>query len=344
MNTVTPISTRDSFWDNLKGFLILSVVVGHLLGRFILSSEKVMALYDFINCYHIPLFVFVSGIFARKARSAPEKRASKMILYYVIIQIINWAILHIFNCPTATKFTLVIPGYTFWYLVFMAVCIMLTYFMKNANPKIWIPVTCALSLASGFEQLGSEFSAARIVTFLPLFSAGYFLGADTDKLLQTIRTTKIRVASGVLTAVIFVVTFLKAADFPHAVYFGLDSYDVLYPENPLYGLVARVAFLVSAVVIGVFFMSVFPKKKTILSFIGENSLQIFLVHGMVLEVCWNFFNKIPFFNVTEGAGMIEQLVVVAKRYIVAGVAIVVCCGVVIAVRYALRNRKNKKIN
>ncbi|MBR5452381.1 MAG: acyltransferase family protein [Clostridia bacterium] len=344
MNTIMRPVARDNFWDNLKGFLILSVVVGHLLGRFILSSEKVMALYDFINCYHIPMFVFISGIFARKARSAPEKRASKMILYYVIVQIINWAILHIFDCPTATKLTFVIPGYTFWYLVFMAVCIMLTYFMKNANPKIWIAVTCALSLASGFEQLGSEFSAARIVTFLPLFSAGYFLGTDTDKLMQTLRTTKVRIVSGILTAAIFVITFLKAADFPHAVYFGLDSYDVLYPENPFYGLIARAAFLISAAVISVFFISVFPKKKTIFSFIGENSLQIFLVHGMVLEVCWNFFNKIPFFNVSEGAGMMGQLIVVAKRYVVVGVAIILCCGIVIAIRYALRNRKTKKVN
>ena len=80
---------RDHYWDNVKGFLILSVVAGHLLGRYINVYDTFSWTYDLVNNYHMPLFIFVSGLFAHKARSSPEKRAGKMLLYYVIIQTVN---------------------------------------------------------------------------------------------------------------------------------------------------------------------------------------------------------------------------------------------------------------
>ena len=56
---------RDLRIDTIKGILIVCVVLGHVIGNFDASylSQRV---YDFIYMFHMPLFIFISGIFTHK--------------------------------------------------------------------------------------------------------------------------------------------------------------------------------------------------------------------------------------------------------------------------------------
>ena len=55
---------RDSYFDNLKGILILLVVIGH----FILPMDKtrpVWSIFYIIYLFHMPMFAMVSGYFSK---------------------------------------------------------------------------------------------------------------------------------------------------------------------------------------------------------------------------------------------------------------------------------------
>ena len=54
---------RDAYFDNVKGILILLVVIGHLIEPFYLKSKFVESLYTFIYTFHMPAFIFLSGLF-----------------------------------------------------------------------------------------------------------------------------------------------------------------------------------------------------------------------------------------------------------------------------------------
>ena len=59
---------RDTYFDNLKFILILLVVVGHLIEPF--NDEAAMgAIYRFIYSFHMPLFIFAAGYFAKRVQS-----------------------------------------------------------------------------------------------------------------------------------------------------------------------------------------------------------------------------------------------------------------------------------
>lgn len=325
---------RDHYWDNVKGFLILSVVAGHLLGRYIGVYDTFLWIYDLINNYHMPLFIFISGLFAHKAHSSPEKRAGKMMLYYVVIQTVNFAVLHLFDCNTAAPLTYAVPGYTFWYLMFMAVCIMLTHAMDKVPPRIWLPVVFVIALLSGFDNgMTSTWSAARIFCFLPLFSLGYYV--EEQKLLNWVHSKKGRLLFVPLAAAACVLLYIIHRQFPVETFYGSTAYAVIYPYTPFYGMIDRMVFFVTAGLVSLGIMAIMPQKKGALSFIGENTLQIYLTHGMVLEVVWE---QLLAYGTLSSNGKLDAI----YKELIMLAAITVVCAIVIAVKYGIRRVRSRR--
>ena len=56
---------RDSYWDTLKFVLIFLVVYGHVLAIDNEEGSVNRAVFNLIFCFHMPLFVFVSGRFSQ---------------------------------------------------------------------------------------------------------------------------------------------------------------------------------------------------------------------------------------------------------------------------------------
>lgn len=54
-----PITNKRHFIDNIKVVLIFLVVFGHLIERYIDTSDTLMAIYMFIYIFHMPSYAFV---------------------------------------------------------------------------------------------------------------------------------------------------------------------------------------------------------------------------------------------------------------------------------------------
>ena len=75
-------NNRISIWDNLKFILIFLVVLGHILEPLISDSINLKRLYIFIYTFHMPAFIFISGLFSKKA---VEEKNYKKIFEFIII-------------------------------------------------------------------------------------------------------------------------------------------------------------------------------------------------------------------------------------------------------------------
>ena len=60
------IKERDYWLDNVKGILIILVVVAHCIGAIFYNSLVIRQIYYFINLFHMPAFIMISGYFAKR--------------------------------------------------------------------------------------------------------------------------------------------------------------------------------------------------------------------------------------------------------------------------------------
>lgn len=56
-------------WDNLKCFLIVMVVIGHFVNQYAPISNTMKSLSLFIYSFHMPLFIFLSGLLQKYGHS-----------------------------------------------------------------------------------------------------------------------------------------------------------------------------------------------------------------------------------------------------------------------------------
>lgn len=70
---------RIALWDNLKFLLIIFVVIGHYTQQFRADNETLQRIYIFIYSFHMPAFIFVTGLFSKRAVN--EKDIKKILPY-----------------------------------------------------------------------------------------------------------------------------------------------------------------------------------------------------------------------------------------------------------------------
>lgn len=94
---------RDYFFDNLKAVLIFLVVLGHFLLP--IHGESVLVVVKrLIYVFHMPLFVFVSGYFAKKIYKNGQYNFKKNIVS-------DQGVHHICYCNSDSICTVWIPGF-----------------------------------------------------------------------------------------------------------------------------------------------------------------------------------------------------------------------------------------
>ena len=73
---------RKENYDNMKGVLILLVVLGHLLFSFsTINSHRASILTYFIFTFHMPLFMMITGFFSKK-KTKPQTYGNGSFIFY----------------------------------------------------------------------------------------------------------------------------------------------------------------------------------------------------------------------------------------------------------------------
>lgn len=100
---------RDLSIDSLKGYLIILVILGHLIGSLGIQGG---AYWNLIYTFHMPLFVLISGYFSR----CDKVHISSILKPLIIFQVLNVFLLIVQGYGFSLSY-LWIPYWTLWYLL-----------------------------------------------------------------------------------------------------------------------------------------------------------------------------------------------------------------------------------
>lgn len=266
---------RDHQIDNIKAIMIFLVVLGHLLEFHI--TDKTNAILILIYSFHMPVFVYFSGYLAKYN---PEKIVKKIILPYVGVQLFAFFFYNLFE---PTKFALVAPYPSLWYMIALFFWYMLIPFLdKIKYPKLSLLIFLFVGLLIGFDNYANAtFSISRIFVYLPFFALGYFCKKYNWNFKIKSNYLKIFLAITIIIVAILLLLFRKQIDVRW--FYGSFGYKTLNFNSLIRFNIYIVAFLWL-----MFFLNFVPDKITILSKIGRNSLFVYLPHYMIVYVIYYF--------------------------------------------------------
>ena len=266
---------RIALIDNIKGILIILVVIGHVAHPVHNTNPALSCIFDIIYLFHMPLFVFLSGLLAKGAwrdgRLNVDRICSFALLgaaYQLALMIINHARM---TLERFCRFTSA-P----WYLVAMAVWYALTPLLARLGWKAGMACALALSFAGGLVDLSDGFLAvSRTLAFLPWFAAGYYFPV------HGIRELKGRRGLWAAVGIALAIALARIVD-EHAYDWFFQQ---VYGDNPFRAIPLDAAGRLVAIAIAVVFslaaIKLAPSTRSWLTVLGERTLGIYVVHRLI---------------------------------------------------------------
>lgn len=279
---------RISFWDNLKGILIILVVVGHFLYGYCDTGHS-KYIVNTIYMFHMPAFVFVSGYFAKRDSTRSKLSVCRLAVAYVIFNMV----MLLFNLVQSglCNVSLLYPYNSMWYILSLIVWRFIAKPLSKVRHIMPVCIIAAL-LVGYWAEFDNLLSICRTVAFLPFFMAGYRL--SIQKATEIIRNRRLKeYVAGVFILIVSIIASISM------VYdYGMPT-DVYLMQSYTSGaeiLYRMMIFAVAAMyIVGLIY--VIPDRKIpLLTVCGTNSLAIYLLHRPITFIfCWVFTSE----NYTE---------------------------------------------
>lgn len=278
---------RIEWMDSLKGILILLVVIGHVLLPIHSEGPYVSGTYDLIYLFHMPLFIFVSGFFAKHAVDGEGHLRVDRVLTYAALGITFNVALRLFAGQGLTLLRVLDLPSAPWYLVSLATWYLLVPFFARLRPSCGLVLAALMSIAATVIRDQTDVLAlSRTAHFLPYFFAGYYLSSAS---LERLRTPGVRcalVCAGVAAALCYLAFRDELAGIYPFVYGNSVCRLRLLIAVPGYLLISALG-----IVLALSCMALAPTGtrgaghlvSRPLSFLGRRTLQIYICHRFVRE-------------------------------------------------------------
>lgn len=265
---------RDLKLDNIRGFLITLVILGHLIQVFTTMERNAFGyLYDIIYSFHMPLFIMASGFLFKKAGAI--RRALSILVIYILFQCLM--MLPIWIKLGVTFDNVAFPAFSMWFLLSLACWNLMYYFVGDV--KWLLAISIIISLVVGFLQVnGYAFSYMRTLSFFPFFVFG---AKYLNKLNNDIRFS--RSAMGLLAVSLLAVysLYVHFSEPDYRVAHLIMSYN-LNIANGLTDLARRAIYILFATSISYVMFVAFSGARSALSDLGKHTLPIYLSQACVL--------------------------------------------------------------
>lgn len=276
----TSKENRIFYYDNLKFFLILAVVVGHFIDEISPLPNSFKSLFLWIYSFHMPLFIFISGMFHKNERITPKVTKLVMIGFAIPISLLlvnlilgqSAGTISFFRSSALPWFVFVLAGYT-----------VLSYLLRNMDQRSILIFSIIIGLFSGYDpSLEDTLFASRFFVFYPFFVLGNMVSPNRP--LKALEKRWVR-ALGILILALWAVICR----------FKLDSVYILRAlftgRNPFRDTFGQWAFLyrgltyLITVLAGFGVMCLIPKKRIpVVTRFGGRTIQIYFWHYHFLKV------------------------------------------------------------
>jgi fucose 4-O-acetylase-like acetyltransferase len=285
----TPGKRRVPFWDNARWIAITLVVIGHAILKLIADSDVAYTTYLFIYLFHVPVFVSVSGYFAKSG--PPGMRQLKRLLtdivfpYFIfetIWSLINWAVRGELSLDYTTA------SWTLWFLIALGVWrVALPYLVMLRFPMLFAVI---ISVAAGYlDTVDSTLALSRTAGLLPFFVFGWKIrqwGISTRWLaLRTVVIWRWRAAALCLFTAIALTLSLGIGTWRDLLIRRFLLYDEQYNSfgyDQWWAGFVRLGMLGLGMLLTAAFLTLIPRRQTFFTTWGAATMYIYLLHSFVL--------------------------------------------------------------
>lgn len=279
------IKERDYMFDTFRGLLMLSIPMSHftkMSGN--LYSELYLGggfpqdslggwVYITINVFVMQAFMFLSGYFSKKPDRARETAFSTFMWPYLVWTTVYWGIRTLFFGNAHLEY--LYPPFALWFLFAL---FFYRYFLKDMVKFQWLlPLSLIMYLAAGqIEEFGDFMALGRMVSYFPFFLLGYYCSKERLAWVQQLKNHKVILA--VWGIVLVVISIILCKYGPSVGWYllreSVDSFKIPW----WYDTLGRIGifFLSSAWII--WMVNVLPSKKNFISFVGMNTMPVYIFH------------------------------------------------------------------
>lgn len=310
---------RIDYIDRMKGLAIYLVVMGHVYGMAFSQSNDLF--YKYISSFHMPLFMFLSGLVACSGVKPPYWSLSRLAkkLRGLLVPLLVFGM-----CFTMTFTKNIVSGligflespnkYGYWYLMTLAVFYTsLSIYRLNCRQKWYVDVALAIAIWGGMfllwkytAQTKDYFCMLNCGNFYPFF----ILGVMTTKynLLD-----KIQKVNWLFSLCVVGYAFLFCVDMP---FHGLNSLNrhIFLPFCMVY------------IVVNIFVSRHGATScwEKLLDFVGKRTLDIYVIHYFFISMIhlkdlgnnWEGTdNSLLMFIVTVGLSVVITALSIGVGYI-----------------------------
>ena len=300
------IKQREAFYCNVKLLLMFMVVYGHMIEGMIDSVEPLMQIYRVIYSVHMPLFLFLSGLFL-KSRTGCLRQAKQMLLYYGVCQ----TAVVVLGRMAGEQLRLDTPVWTLWYLLSLACMAGVGWcwyaaterwqWLNNGAVKTMLLILAVLLAceAGKWTFVGRWLSLSRTICFLPYFLAGMFCPAGVNWKHRSIRLI------GLVGLGVYLMLYLGLGrHIPTKMFYQADSYGELALFKAWDGRMAihtmmrsnygilnieqgrflRLICMMMALALGLGIMTLMSERRFPFSKLGADTMGIYLLHAPLVKL------------------------------------------------------------
>lgn len=284
MRTLNADKNRLCHWDNVKFLLILLVVVGHFIGIYKYDYMDLEKLFYVINIFHMPLFIFVGGLFSKSTVNG-EKFKTERVIYFAILYFLLKVFILVVDIilEGSYQYRLLYDKGVQWYMLEMVLFLCATRFIRKLRPGFVLGMAVFVSCFTGYDPgVGQFLSLARFFEFYPFFLLGYY--AEPDKISRLVQKSQAKIA-GILILLGFAgICYFKVEwiSWMGSLMVGYHSYELL--PVPQLGCVARIIYYVTVLAVAFAVIAVVPQRKLFCSEWGKRTLSIYFWHRPVLTI------------------------------------------------------------
>lgn len=276
------------YWDTVKFLMILAVVIGHCVERMTYAGETAfMPLNLFIYTFHMPMFLFVFGVFYS------EKNTVRKIVFYLaagyLLKVYSYLSTLLINGQA--NFKPFYDGGPPWFMFVLAWYTLLAWLLRKADSRIVLAVSIVIPLVTGYFRCVNDcLCLSRMFVYFPFFWLGKML--DRDRLLMKIRGLKkyFRIPSICLLAVWLILCIVRIDDL------GILSH-LFTGRNPFsvsthgMGFLYRLLTDAITLIIGAAILFVVPERKIpLISYMGRNTVNVYFWHYSFLYLIFRIIN------------------------------------------------------
>lgn len=284
-------AARSEKWDILKFFLIFLVVLGHAADYYTSDSETMKSLFIFIYSFHMPVFIFVSGLFAK--RNVNENRMDKIagyLIIYVVLKLYPFCYRNL--AGQSAGFHLFTENGVPWFMLALFWFNLITMILKKASFKLVLPLSIAIACVIGYTTSVGDFLAlSRTIVYYPFFYIGYI---SDRKNIENFCNKKAVKTSAALFLLLFGVLIFSLGD---KIYWLRP---LLTGRNPFitlgdfseWGFLFRLLYYVVILAVGFAVIAIVPDKTPygLISKLGQRTLAVYGLHYIVFYFMFEKFD------------------------------------------------------